>query len=195
MFGRYYVLAKVIIDRVSSETKHVNVEIKRIAAEGIVLPEEVDRKRAKSSKTGTEVSVKVKTIEAYVDHPEFSGKFALYSTDVEGLRAAKARKKVLGKTKANLQFHVRATEYAYMKHGEGKYPSWVTEKFEDHKVKKTVWQRLGFSTIESTDADGNTTSEDVAIRYRTKEISARVAESSLSSKDKVVKKPETQTNV
>jgi len=146
-FGQYYFITKALISRLEEESQNLNIQIKRMLSDGIDFPEERPKKEWPKTTKGEGKSIKVKAFQAEVDFPTDDSEFPVYENSVENLVTLSERRKamVYGIT-PRLRFATRATELAYFKHGEGRFPSWLTDvKWEKGFVfpkKRTAWDRL-----------------------------------------------------
>lgn len=117
-YGHYYILTKVLIERLYAEAEHYRDESERLLGLGIKLPPGVLKEWPEQIReTGKEI--KVKAFEAVVDTPDFVGKFRRVPESAKGLRkAVEARKRLIYTTIPMLRFAVRATELAFFLHGK-----------------------------------------------------------------------------
>jgi hypothetical protein len=171
-FGQYYVISKIVVERLAEEIKFLNAEMKRIKAAGIEFPEG-EGPVSYEHEYGDSKSVKFLSFEAKIFIPEMDlkGDFPAYETTQEGLVQAYRKRKLLARLKDSLSFMCRATEYSHYKNPD-KMPQWIKNvQWEDDFVepgKRTKWQRLKLFQPEVG-------KHAVSILKRTYEKSAQVA--------------------
>lgn len=177
MYGQYYFITKLLIDRLTAESSHYFSEIKRMIAEGVEYPEaEAPTVWESPDKKGETKSIKVQAFNAEVDYPADGSEFPVYENTQENLvMLTKKRKDFVYKTTPHLRFMTRATEQAFATHintrGLDSMPSWLKDvKWEEgykQKGKRTLWNRL----VYFQPGVGET---GVALRFRQYEKSERV---------------------
>lgn len=180
-YGRWYLLTKILIDRLRAETTFCNSECKRLEAAGIRYPETGPGAQQVWPATESEPGepVKVKAFEAEIDGVTVPTAFPGYEVSQAGLVAAKARAKQLRYYDVPmLSFATRATELAFANAAGWRsgvlkepLPAWYSDgKWErDHKIKRTLWNRLPLDRSVSFLSDG------ACLRYRIYEKTERVA--------------------
>lgn len=149
-YGRHYLLAKVLQERLGLEISHINAEVKRLKALGIELT-------GGSAFETTEVGEKVKKtftgFNAVVRHfDDFHGDLGQVGASLAQLEDAVVRRRSLQRLKNSLAFQTRVIEYAFFRHGQDKpVPSWVEGKWtgvmltSDAKPSakgKTEWNKI-----------------------------------------------------
>jgi hypothetical protein len=179
MYGQYYFITKLLINRLTEQSADYNKQIKRMIKEGVTYPEELTPKKwPKSTASGKKKSIKVPAFSAEIDFPDNDTSFPVFESTQENLVfLTNKRKEWVYKTIPHLRFMTRATEYAFAKHIEQKglnsFPSWLKDvKWEEgyiEKGKRTPWNRL----VLYQPAPGV---RGVAIRFRQWEKSERVDE-------------------
>lgn len=153
-YGQWYLLTKLLVQRLRAEVKFRNKEMKEKLAAGISFPvvgEGAPRQWPETERVGNVETKEVTAFEAEVDAP-IPETFRVYSNDQTGLIAAKKRQVLLQYTDVpTLNFAVRATELAFFNmicdvrtgFGGEPFPSWISgARWEDHKIKRTSWKRL-----------------------------------------------------
>lgn len=164
-FGQHYFATKVLLDRLTDEAKYLKGVAADMRARGIKIGGAGGEKKEWPKKTvvGEQKSIKVDVIEAEVEYPDFVNEYPDADTvgsmlpdytgtsDSELLKAVENRARSLTYSiLPKLRFATRATEYAFMKHGENglKMPAWIENARWDRsyvlKGKKKVWSRLVF---------------------------------------------------
>jgi len=145
-FGQYYVISKIVIERLADEIKNLNGQIKKMKEAGITFPE--DKAPASHEyEYGETKSVQFESFEAKVYIPELGLKNEFPTTEAsqESLVALNEKKKQLSKLKEKLTFMTRATEYSHYKN-PNRMPQWIKNvQWENDFVepgKRTKWQRL-----------------------------------------------------
>jgi hypothetical protein len=154
-YGQYYMLTKIVIDRLVDEARIVRARVKNLKAqmkssngEGSGTPFEKDE----SEKSFRKRSIEVPIFECEIDFPMIGD---LPDEDSYDLEPGQHRLKWLEGMLSELRFATRATELAYYK-ANGKaggyekagFPSWMRgARFEDETIKRTTWRRLTGSTI------------------------------------------------
>jgi len=180
-FGQHYFATKVLLDRLTDEAKFLKDVAKIMRERGIKIGGNGVEKKQWPKKTvvGEQQSIKVDVIEAEVEYPAFTGDYPnpvspmlpqySGSSDSELLKAVEDRSRSLTYSIIpKLRFATRATEFAFMKHGDKglKMPSWIENSRWDRlyvqKGKKKVWSRMVFT-------------RGIALRYRVFQKSEIVA--------------------
>lgn len=127
-FGSYYVISKIIIDRLAEEIKHMNSEIKKMLSEGIKYPEGEGPYKADEGaySYGDTVSKKFTSFQAKIFIPEIGlkGEFSKINHDQSNLVATYEKVKRLKKLKNYLMFMTRATELAHY-NAQDRMPAWI----------------------------------------------------------------------
>jgi len=148
LFGHYYVVTKIVLERIDEELKFLNKEIKRLRKAGIRLsktPQMFIPER--EYKYGETKSVKFPAYEFKIYLPEKLkvNDFPKFEETKESLRLAYQKRRILDRYRRKLQFMVRATEFAHIKRPD-LFPSWIKgTQWEPDFVKKgkrTKWHRL-----------------------------------------------------
>jgi hypothetical protein len=148
-FGHYYVISKLVMDRISEEVSHLNREIKAILADGIKYPdgEGPDIKDPGTYSYGDSVSMVFKSFEAKIFVPEMGlkGEFPKIAHDQSHLVETYDKVKRLKSYKNFLTFMTRATELAHF-NAPDRMPAWIKNvEWEDgfrEPGKRTDWERL-----------------------------------------------------
>jgi hypothetical protein len=147
MFGRHYVITKMLIDRLEDECKFIQAEIKRIQAAGIEFPEgEGPIKYSYDYGKGVQKKFPAFETMIFIPDTEIKEDYDFYPTDQEGLvNAYNRRKRLLYGVIPSLRFMTRASEFAHYKHPD-RFPAWMrgTKWEEDFTIpgKRIKWQRL-----------------------------------------------------
>jgi hypothetical protein len=127
-FGTYYVISKIIIDRLAEEITHGNSEIKRMLAEDIKYPEGEGPEKAAAGtySYGDTVSKTFNSFQAKIFIPEMGlkGEFPKVPHDQSHLIATYETVKRLKRLKDFLMFMTRATELAHY-NAQDRMPAWI----------------------------------------------------------------------
>lgn len=175
MYGKYYFITKLLIDRLTDESAYYNTVLKAMEADGCVKKTEPYPQTTAVAETK---SIQVKAFEAIVDFIDNTTTFPKYEHTQENFDMLyERRKKLVYTIKPILMFMVRATECAFINHvnekGLNSFPSWLKDvKWEEDytpKGKRTKWNRLVFFQP----GVGKT---GVSLRFRVWEKSERVNE-------------------
>lgn len=150
-FGRPYLTAKLLIERLKDEATFCRAEMARIVQAGVTVPASSYVPVAK----GATVPKTIRTIEVDIQDVDaaFSGSYAAYSTDLAGWEAARKRKNAITYVIVpKLVLHTRATELAMMKYDGVNpvtgdvvmtVPKWAAVTVDNAlKIKRTVWHAL-----------------------------------------------------
>lgn len=160
-YGQWYILTKILVDRLRAEASARRAEVKAKQAAGLSFPtsgEDALQVWGAQTVVGDSRAEKVSAFAAEVD-AEVPETYAPYPDTQEGLIAAHKRSVQLTYTDVPmLNFACRATELAFANRaqlfspyaGSGTaletripFPGWITgAKWEEHRVKRTVWNRL-----------------------------------------------------
>lgn len=166
LFGAPYLLLKMLLLRLDDEANFYRGEMKRLEAMGIV--------REKNESTppiaqGPVESIRVETIEVRLDTSEFIDTYMREPDSLQGLQHAYARQKFLTYIlKPRVQFVVRADEAAYFLHGaKNNYVAPWMRKREWKSGYKPPRGRIEWNQM--------VLSDDVALRFRLKEIAQEVS--------------------
>lgn len=172
-FGHYYVISKIVIDRLSEEIKHLNARIKNMLAEGIEYPEGEGPAPYVEREYGETKSVKFESFQAKLFIPDLGlkGEYPTIEKSQESLVATYNKKKQLARMKDSLQFMTRATEYAHYENPD-RMPAWIKNVAWEDGFKeprgRISWQRLKLFQPEVG-------KHSVSILKRTYEKSAQVS--------------------
>lgn len=149
IFGAPYFLKKMLVSRLDDEAGFYRQEMKRLEDGGITLPEGEKKPYVPSIHEGKTESVKVGSLEALLDLPDFSGAYASVPATQAGLVDAYRRQKHLTWTvKPAIQFVIRANEAAYYRYGEGRVANWMgTRSWKSWKAPKgkIEWRHMVLS--------------------------------------------------
>jgi hypothetical protein len=146
-FGQYYVMSKIVVERLTEEMRFLNAQMKAIKAEGIDFPEGEGPGPYRPTTYGESKSVKFDSFQAKIHIPEMGlkGEYVNLEKTQQSLVDAYNKKKQLNKMREKLTFMVRATEYAHYKNPD-QIPSWFHGvKWEDGFIEpgmRTPWQRM-----------------------------------------------------
>lgn len=147
IYGQYYFMTKALIERLSEEASHCFKEIKRMLDEGITYPpKEAPAEWPEKEKIAGK-KIQVNAFDFEIDIPENDSKYKTYkSTQKNLVELTKKRNWYVYSVVPKLRFATRATELAFIKHGEGKVASWIKNvNWESDYVqagKRTKWDRL-----------------------------------------------------
>jgi len=145
-FGHYYVLSKIVIDRLVDESKFLNTQVKSMIEKGINFPEK-EGKESYQYEYGETKSIKATAFEAKVYIPErkITGEYPVPKYNQESLVEAYQKRKRLQRMLKKLRFMTRTTEYAHAQ-AKDNLPGWISgTKWEPgFKIprKRIVWERL-----------------------------------------------------
>jgi hypothetical protein len=148
-FGHYYVISKIVMERLADEIKFLNKEIKSMLSEGITYPEGEGPAIAAPGTYiyGDTVSKTFKSFQAKIFIPEMDlkGEFPKIKRDQAHLVSTYEKRKRLSHLKDRLTFMTRATELAHFNVPD-RMPAWIKgTKWEDgfrEPGKRTDWERL-----------------------------------------------------
>jgi len=196
-YGQYYVITKILLDRLEEESKHLYTTIKALQEAGVKYPATGTGAKTEwpeSQKVGEEEVVTVPAFQCEIDFPEFKGEYPRRGETVDSLVAMTDRRKsLIYHLMPELRFAARAVELAFYKYGiernevdattiaggkstvptlmDERLPTWIDAKWErDYtpKGKRNKWSRL----VLFQPAPGK---QGVALRYRIWEKKERVA--------------------
>jgi len=148
-FGHYYVISKLVMERLTEEAAYLNKELKAMKADGIEYPEgEGPAIAAEGNYSyGDTKSVVFKSFQAKIFFPDMGlkGEFPKIKHDQAHLVATYEKRKRLGHLKEFLTFMTRATELAHY-NAPDNMPHWIKNiqwesgfKIPGGKIK---WDRL-----------------------------------------------------
>lgn len=177
VYGKYYLITKILMERLDEQSKFARKEVKRLLAAGVTFPVTGSGKKKvwpKSSK-GADEPIKVDAFQLEVDHSGFVNDFVPYYNTQEGLVQADQDQRTLSYTVIpKLRFATRSSELAFFQAGckDKGFPAWISEaKWEDgykQKGKQKVWNRLVLHQVLPGQLG-------FALRYRTYQKTERVA--------------------
>ena len=145
-FGQYYVISKLMIDRLEQEASHLNKEIKRMKEAGITFPEsegpatfDYEYGKGKSEKFDAF------EVEIYIPSSQFKNEFKVLKDCQENMVAAYQQRKLINRSLDRLRFMTRATEYAHFQ-APDRLPAWMKNvKWEPEFTlpgKRIKWDRM-----------------------------------------------------
>lgn len=153
LFGQYYIISKILIDRLDDEAKNYFQQIKAMLDAGIKFPENGENAKeewpSQTKEEGTSISVNA--FEIKIEYPKIDkNEFPKYEYTQENLiKLSNLRKLYIHKIIPKLRFGTRATELSYYLRfivtGEECYPNWIENKWVKDFVepgKRTKWDRL-----------------------------------------------------
>lgn len=148
-FGQYYVITKMMINRLVEESAFLNTEVKRLQALNIQFPEGAGpTSYMYLPPTGDRgVSKKFVAFEAkiFIPKSKFIGKYPAVVETQEGLVSAYEGRKEINRILNGLRFMTRATEYAHYINPD-RIPAWLKNvEWEEGFVepgKRTKWDRM-----------------------------------------------------
>jgi hypothetical protein len=148
-FGHYYVISKMVIDRLTEDIKYLNAQIKKMKSEGIEYPkgEGPAIKPPGTYEYGESKSVTFKSFQAKIYVPEMNlkGEFPKLQSNQTNLVFAYEKAKRLKNLKQSLTFMTRATELAHY-NAQDRMPHWIKnvqwESGFREPGKRTDWERL-----------------------------------------------------
>lgn len=167
-YGKYYLATKVLVERLEEEAKALRAWLKEHAKEATSSSRPRD---GTVTESGPSRSVTVAAFEATIEHPLFTGKFAV----PRSIKMARERLSAANDALYPLRFAVRTTELAFYENAihrgqsEPLLPSWVKDgpfRWIGYRKPRSAvqWQSLQMANMPS-----------VAIRYRIWEKTERVA--------------------
>ena len=148
-FGHYYVISKIIIERLAENVKYLNAQNKAMLAKGIAYPEGEgpDKKPPGTYSYGDTVSKKFQSFQAKIFIPEMDlkGEYPKIQFNVTNLVDTYEKAKRLKRLKSYLMFMTRATELAHF-NAPDRFPAWIKnvqwESGFREPGKRTDWDRL-----------------------------------------------------
>jgi len=148
VFGKHYVITKILLDRLEDEAKFLNSEIKRLKKAGIEFPKgegpaslEYDYGKSRQE---TFLAFEMKV---FIPDAKYAGEYATIPDTQQGLvDAYNRRKSYVYSVAPQLRFMARASEYAHFQNPD-RFPAWIKNlKWEDgFKIPprgRTLYQRL-----------------------------------------------------
>jgi hypothetical protein len=165
-YGQHYFTTKVLLDRLTEESKFLGDLAKDMRKRGIIIGGSTGEKKEWPKKTvvGDQKSIKVEAFEAEVEYPDFLGAYDVNCEsmlpDYKGTTASELLKAVEDRARIitfsilpKLRFATRATEYAFQFYGTNgsskKMPAWIDNASWAPgyvvKGKKKEWNRLMFA--------------------------------------------------
>ncbi len=154
IYGQYYFITKMLIERLSEESRNYNQQIDRMLKNGIKLPlSDKEDKSLKQEKIGEERKEKVLAFNCEIDIPDNESEFPIYNDNQENLiDLIRKRKRLIYKTIPKLRFMTRASELAFFKYGINSdkkelFPHWLKNvkwerNYKTSSRSKTLWDRL-----------------------------------------------------
>ena len=181
LYGKYYFITKMLIDRLDEEARDYDRQIKNMLTNNI-QPLEEEQQTSNDQVIDREdnsnlVPKKVRSLEVETITPEPIGQFPQYEHNSENLTyLIKQKRYIRNKIIPRLRFNTRATElaffcYGYNSDGEERKPGWFSTKdwernFKKYRGKKR-WDKL---TIPQNNG------EEMGIIKRTNEVTEKVRE-------------------
>ena len=148
-FGHYYVISKIIIQRLVEEIKHLNTEISTMLRDDVKYPEGEGPEKAAAGtySYGDVVSKKFPSFQVKIFIPELGlkGNYPSIDYDEPHLVATYEKVKRLKSLKNYLMFMTRATELAHY-NAPDRMPAWIKNVnwepgFREPRM-RTDWERL-----------------------------------------------------
>jgi len=145
-FGKYYVISKLMIERLEDEAKYYNAVMKQMKEAGIKFPYE-EGPESHEYEYGDSKQMKFNAYEAEIFIPEceITGEYSKIEFNQANLVATYEKRKILNKAISKLRFMTRATEYAHYVNPRA-MPAWLQNvMWEEGFVKpkgRTKWRRL-----------------------------------------------------
>lgn len=166
-FGAPYLLLKMLIARIDDEAGFYRESMKHLEAVGRELPVGEKTQYTPPAYEGETEPITVQTIEAMLDLSNFHGIYEHVPMTQGGLVQAYRRQKFLTYTlKPLAQFVARADEAAYFRFGGGRISHWMQGRKWDPDWKMPKG-RISWNLM--------VLSNDVALRYRIRDITQRVS--------------------
>lgn len=161
-FGQYYIISKMLIDRLTEEAAYYKKEVSAMLAEGIKYPENESQENWPDQEREKGKSIQIDAFEVKLEYPKIdNNKFPLYEHNQENLvLLSNLRKKYVYNIIQKLRFGTRATELAYYLRVFNKdnvteiYPAWINTEWIQNYIqpgKRTKWDKLVISSYGSTD--------------------------------------------
>lgn len=147
-YGKHYIITKLLLDRLSKESKYYYGEISKLAIKGFrVIKETSGQAERPETTTESGKSQIFKAFEVEIDVPEVQTSYPKVEESSESLTSiVEKRNKLIYTLSPKLRFFTRSTEYAFYKFGGYKFPAWIQNaKWEEgFKVKsgRKEWNRL-----------------------------------------------------
>ncbi|KKN24312.1 hypothetical protein LCGC14_0896200 [marine sediment metagenome] len=146
-YSRAYMLAKIAIERLSDEERHLKTERKRLRDLLNIEP----TPWPKSEKVGAEKKEMFWAFNSFIDGIEFRGEYCTFADTHEGLEEATLLLKRVGDLLAKLRFHCRCTDYAFWRYGVQKSipePDLLGYLKGDaqHQLKQPAWAKGDWQT-------------------------------------------------
>ena len=148
VFGRHYIITKLLIDRLDDEAKFLNTEAKRLQEAGVSFPEGEGPRPYVPTSYGDSKQVKFTAFEmkVYMPKTKIEGDYELLDETQENLvQAYRNRKSIVYSIIPHLRFMTRASEYAHFI-AQDRLPYWIQNvQWEDgFKIPRgrTVYQRM-----------------------------------------------------
>ncbi len=146
-FGHYYVISKIVMERLAEESKHLNQQIGFMLKEGITYPEGEGPESYDGYTYGKTEPQKFTSFQAKIFIPELDlkGEYPKIDHNQTKLVSCYEKRKRLNNLKNYLTFMTRATELAHHNNPD-RMPAWIKEtKWESgfrEPGKRTDWDRL-----------------------------------------------------
>jgi hypothetical protein len=149
VFGKQYVITKLLIERLEEESKHLYREVKRLQEAGVEFPKGDGPPPNKEYEYGKGERKTFPAFEMKVFVPEakYVGTYPFCPVQESGLVSAyRTRKDFVYKYLPQLRFMTRASEFAHAQNPD-RFPAWMKNvKWEDgFKIPprgRTLYQRL-----------------------------------------------------
>lgn len=163
-FGQYYIITKLLIDRLTEEASYYKKEVDEMLKEGIKYPTDGQNYQEDWPNQEKEKgkSIQIEAFEVKIESPKIeNNQFPKYEHNQENLvLLARLRKSYVYHIIQKLRFGVRATELSYylrvFNNGDVNevYPAWIENKWIKDYVqsgKRTKWDKLVIATHGSSD--------------------------------------------
>jgi len=145
-FGHYYLITKLMIERLEDESKYYNSLIKQMAEAGITFPKgEGPESHEYEYGESKQMKFKAFEVEVFVPECEIKGEYPKYEFNHTHLALLYQFRKNLRSGLDRLRFMTRATEMAHYQNPNS-MPAWLQNVKWENDFKKsggrTKWQRL-----------------------------------------------------
>ena len=149
VFGKHYVITRMLMDRLEEEAKHLQRETKRLEEAGVKFPPGEGPKPFVPTEYGDTISKKFTAFEmsVYIPVNQYDGQYPMLDLTPAMLASAyQLRKYFLYSAIPQLRFMTRASEFAHYTNPD-RFPTWMKNvKWEDgFKIPprgRTQYQRL-----------------------------------------------------
>lgn len=186
-YGKYYLITKMLLDRLDEEARDYNRQIKNMILNNIQPLDEEEKSDVPYVPEGEEDTIpkKFKSMEVELITPDKIGEFPQYEHNAENLTFL-IRKKSLIRNKIipRLRFNTRATELAFFTYGynnnEEKMAGWINDEWEHNFRRyreKKRWDKLNLP---------QSNGDEISILKRNHEVTMRVRNRQQNTEEETV---------